>query len=35
MAIDAVFKRQCLSIKNKMSPFALRLKALINASRSA
>jgi len=35
MAIYAVFKLQCLSIKTKINPFALRLKLLINASRSA
>ena len=35
MAIYATFKLQCLSIKNKINPFALRLKLLINASRSA
>ena len=35
MAIYAVFKRQCLNIKTKINPFALRLKLLINASRSA
>ena len=34
MAIYAVFKLQCLSIKTKINPFALRLKFLINASRS-
>ncbi|CDS54767.1 hypothetical protein [Polaromonas sp. CG9_12] len=32
MAIYAVFKLECLSIKNKINPFALRLKLLINAS---
>ncbi|MGH8428828.1 MAG: IS701 family transposase, partial [Solimonas sp.] len=26
---------ECLSIKNKLNPFALRLKLLINASRCA
>ena len=35
MAIYALFKLECLSIKNKTNPFALRLKRLINASRSA
>jgi hypothetical protein len=35
MAIYAVFKLECLSVKNKLNPFALRLKLLINASRSA
>ena len=35
MAIYAVFKLQCLSLKTKINPFALRLKLLINASRSA
>jgi len=35
MSIYAVFKLECLSIKNKINPFALRLKLLINASRSA
>ena len=35
MAIYAVFKLECLSIKNKINPFALRLKLLINASRTA
>ncbi len=35
MAIYAVFKLQCLSLKSKINPFALRLKLLINASRSA
>ena len=35
MAIYAVFKLQCLSIKTRINPFALRLKLLINASRSA
>ena len=35
MAIYAVFKLQCLSLKTRINPFALRLKLLINASRSA
>jgi hypothetical protein len=35
MAIDATFKLECLSIKAKLNPFAVRLKLLINASRSA
>ena len=35
MAIYAVFKLECLSFKNKMNPFALRFKLLINATRSA
>ena len=35
MTIYAVFKLQCLSIKIRISPFALRLKLLINASHSA
>lgn len=35
MAIYAVFKLQCLSIRTRINPFALRLKLLINASRSA
>ena len=35
MTIYAVFKLECLSIKNKINPFALRLKLLINASRTA
>ena len=35
MSIFAAFKLQCLSIKNKLSPFALRFKLLINASRCA
>ncbi len=35
MSIYAVFKLECLSIKNKINPFALRLKLLINASRTA
>ena len=35
MAIYAVFKLQCLSLKTRINPFALRLKLLINPSRSA
>jgi hypothetical protein len=35
MAIYAVFKLTCLSLKTRINPFALRLKLLINASRSA
>jgi SRSO17 transposase len=35
MAIYAVFKLECLSVKSKINPFALRLKLLINATRSA
>jgi hypothetical protein len=35
MAIYAVFKLECLSIKSKINPFALRFKLLINATRSA
>jgi hypothetical protein len=35
MAIYAAFKLQRLSIKTRINPFALRLKLLINASRSA
>lgn len=35
MAICAAFKLECLSLKNKLSPFALCRKLLINASRSA
>ena len=35
MAIYAVFKLQYLSLKTRINPFALRLKLLINASRSA
>ena len=35
MSIYAVFKLECLSIKTRINPFALRLKLLINASRSA
>lgn len=35
MAIYAVFKLECLSLKTRINPFALRLKLLVNASRSA
>ena len=35
MAIYAAFKLECLSRKNKLNPFALCRKLLINASRSA
>jgi hypothetical protein len=35
VAICAAFKLECLSFKNKLSPFALCRKLLINASRSA
>jgi hypothetical protein len=35
MAIYAVFKLECLSVKSKINPFALRFKLLINATRSA
>ena len=35
LSICAVFKLECLSLKNKLSPFALCRKLLINASRSA
>ena len=35
LAICAAFKLECLSLKNKLSPFALCRKLLINASRSA
>jgi hypothetical protein len=35
MSIYATFKLECLSIKNKMNPFALQLKLLINPSRTA
>lgn len=35
MSIYAAFKLECLSIKTKINPFALRLKLLINASRTA
>ncbi len=35
MAIYAVFKLECLSVKSKINPFALRFKFLINATRSA
>ena len=35
MSICAVFKLECLSIKNRINPFALCRKLLINASRTA
>jgi hypothetical protein len=35
LSICATFKLECLSLKNKLSPFALCRKLLINASRSA
>lgn len=35
LSICAAFKLECLSLKNKISPFALCRKLLINASRSA
>ena len=35
MSICAAFKLECLSLKNKLSPFAMCRKLLINASRSA
>ena len=35
MAICATFKLECLSIKNKLNPFALCRKLMINASRTA
>ena len=35
MTIYAAFKLECLSLKNKLNPFALCRKLLINASRSA
>ena len=35
MAIYAAFKLECLSITNKLNPFALCRKLLINASRTA
>jgi hypothetical protein len=35
MAIVAAFKLECLSLSNKLNPFALCRKLLINASRSA
>jgi hypothetical protein len=35
MAIYATFKLTCLGIANKLNPFALCRKILINASRSA
>ena len=34
MAIYATFKLECLSIANKLNPFALCRKLLINASRT-
>ena len=35
MSICATFKLECLSLKNKLNPFALCRKLLINASRTA
>ncbi|MGH8604250.1 MAG: IS701 family transposase [Gammaproteobacteria bacterium] len=35
MSICAAFKLECLGLKNKLSPFSIRLKLLINASRTA
>ena len=35
LSICAAFKLECLSLKNKLSPFALCRKLLINASRFA
>ena len=35
MAIYAVFKLECLSVKSKINPFTLRFKLLINATLSA
>jgi hypothetical protein len=35
MSVCAAFKLECLSIKNKLNPFALCRKLLINASRAA
>ena len=35
LSICAAFKLECLGLKNKLSPFALCRKLLINASRSA
>jgi hypothetical protein len=35
LSICAAFKLECLNLKNKLSPFALCRKLLINASRSA
>ena len=35
MAIYATFKLECLSITNRLNPFALCRKLLINASRTA
>jgi hypothetical protein len=35
MSICAAFKLECPGLKNKLSPFSIRLKLLINASRTA
>ena len=35
MAIYAVFKLECLSVKSKINSFALRFKLLINATRNS
>ena len=35
MAICAAFKLECLSLKNKLSPFAMCRKLLIKASQTA
>jgi hypothetical protein len=35
MTLCAAFKLECLSFKNKLTPFALRMKLLINASKTA
>ena len=35
MSICAAFKLECLSLKNKLSPFAMCRKLLINASQAA
>ena len=35
MSIYAVFKLECLSVKTKLNPTALRFKLLTNATRSA
>ena len=35
MSICAAFKLECLGLKHKLSPFSIRLKLLINASRAA
>ena len=35
MSICAAFKLECLSLKNKLSPFAMCPKLLINASQAA